>query len=141
MEVTMTVTKAKSKKKRNAHAYELEIKKMIEKRTGQFDEWLRPQLRATAMNCVMLDKIQEELEGKDTLVVTSTGSQGQIKTDAHPLLASYDKLQRTLIQQYEALGLNFRTTPSKVTEQTKKGIDEEDPMGQFYRNAIKQNQT
>ena len=47
------------------------------------------------------------------------------------------KLQRTLIQQYEALGLNFRTTPSKVIEPTKKGVDESDPMMTFYNNAVK----
>ena len=124
-------------KKKTAHAYELEIKRMIENRTGQFDDWLKPQLEATAMNRVMLAKLQQELEDHDTLVVESTGSQGQIKKEAHPLLVTYDKLQRTLIQQYEALGLNFRTTPSKVIENTRKGVDESDPMAQFYSNAIK----
>lgn len=123
-------------KERTAHAYELEIKKMIEARNGQFDIWLKPQLRATAMNCVMLDKIQGELEKVASLLVWSTGSTNQTKKDAHPLLAHYDKLQRTLIQQYEALGLNFRTTPSKVVEPTKKTIDETtDPMAGFYAEA------
>lgn len=120
-------------KQKSMHQYELEIKRMVEKRTGEFDVWLRPQLRATAMNCVLLDKVQGELMGEGSLVVTSAGSQGQMKMDAHPLLATYDKLQRTLLQQYEALGLNFRTTPSKVTEPTQKGVDESDPMVKFYQ--------
>lgn len=122
---------------KTAHQYELEIRRMIQSRTGQFDDWLKPQLEATAMNRVMLAKIQEELEKETTLIVTSTGSQGQTKQEAHPLLVTYDKLQRTLIQQYEALGLNYRTTPSKVVDPTKKGVDESDPMAQFYSNAIK----
>lgn len=122
---------------KTAHQYELEIRRMIQSRTGQFDDWLKPQLEATAMNRVMLAKIQEELEKEKTLIVTSTGSQGQTKQEAHPLLVTYDKLQRTLIQQYEALGLNYRTTPSKVVDPTKKGVDESDPMAQFYSNAIK----
>ena len=122
-------------RKKTAHQYELDIKRMIEARNGTFDAWLQPQLEATAMNRVMLAKIQEELEQENSLLIPMTGSMGQAKMDAHPLLAHYDKLQRTLIQQYEALGLNFRTTPSKVTENTKKGVDENDPMVAFYNNA------
>lgn len=124
-------------RKKTAHQYELEIKKMIEARNGTFDAWLQPQLEATAMIRVMLAKIQAELEQENTLMLTMPGSMGQIKVDAHPLLGHYDKLQRTLIQQYEALGLNFRTTPSKVTENTNKGVDENDPMVTFYTNATK----
>ena len=123
-------------KKKSAHGYELELRRMIKSRTGvDCEVWLRPQLRATAMNCVLLDKVQGELMGEGSLVVTSAGSQGQMKMDAHPLLATYDKLQRTLLQQYEALGLNFRTTPSKVKEDTRKGVDESDPLVQFYRQV------
>ena len=49
-------------KQRTAHAYELELRKMIEARTGaKMELWLMPQVRATAMNEVMLDKIQDEL--------------------------------------------------------------------------------
>ena len=110
---------------------------MIEARNGTFDAWLQPQLEATAMNRVMLAKIQAELEQENTLMLTMPGSMGQTKLDAHPLLGHYDKLQRTLIQQYEALGLNFRTTPSKVVESTQKGVDDNDPMAQFYSNATK----
>ena len=124
-------------RKKTAHQYELEIKKMIEARNGTFDAWLQPQLEATAMNRVMLAKIQAELEQENTLMLTMPGSMGQTKLDAHPLLGHYDKLQRTLIQQYEALGLNFRTTPSKVVESTQKGVDDNDPMAQFYSNATK----
>ena len=35
--------------------------------------------------------------------------------------------------QFEALGLNYRATPSKIKEDTKKGVDESDPMAEFYR--------
>ena len=115
-------------KKKTAHSYELEIKKMIEKRNGEFDVWLSPQLRATALNCVMLDKIHEELCSERSLMLTSAGSMDQVKYDAHPLLAHYDKLQRTLLQQYEALGINYKATPSKIKENTKKGGEEHDKL-------------
>ena len=115
-------------KPKSAHSYELEIIKMIRSRNGEFDEWLRPQLEATAMNRVILSKIQAEVEKEQTLLLCVKGSNGQPKYDAHPLLAAYDKLQRTLILQYGALGLNFNTTPSKVTEPTNKAVKEHDPL-------------
>ena len=114
-------------KPKTAHAYELELRKMIESRTGaKMEMWLMPQVRATAMNQVMLDQIQDELtNGTRKLADWGDGSTGQMKFEAHPLLPHYDKLQRTLLMQFEALGLNYSTTPSKVKEDTKKGIDTE----------------
>jgi hypothetical protein len=114
-------------KQRTAHAYELELRKMIESRTGaKMEMWLMPQVRATAMNEVMLDQIQEELtNGTRKIADWGDGSTGQMKFEAHPLLPHYDKLQRTLLMQFEALGLNYSTTPSKVKEDTKKGVDSE----------------
>ena len=113
-------------KKKTAHAYELELRKMIKSRTGaDMELWLLPQVRATASNMVMLDKVQAELERADDLVTLVPGSQGQMKSEVSPLLPHYDKMQRTLLMQFEALGLNYSTTPSKVKEDTKKGIDTE----------------
>jgi len=114
-------------KQKTAHAYELELRKMIESRTGaKMEMWLMPQVRATAMNQVMLAQIQDELcNGSRKLADWGDGSTGQMKFEAHPLLPHYDKLQRTLLMQFEALGLNYSTTPSKVKEDTKKGVDAE----------------
>lgn len=114
-------------KTKTAHAYELELRKMIESRTGaKMEMWLLPQVRATAMNQVMLAQIQDELcNGTRKLADWGDGSTGQMKFEAHPLLPHYDKLQRTLLMQFEALGLNYSTTPSKVKEDTKKGVDAE----------------
>jgi hypothetical protein len=121
-------------KKKSAHAYELELRNMIKNRTGQQCEpWLAPQIRTTAMNMVMLDKIQDELTDMDSLITLVPGSMGQMKNEVSPLLPHYDKTQRTLLMQFEALGLNYSTTPSKVKEDTKKGVDEEDPMANYYR--------
>lgn len=114
-------------KQKTAHAYELELRKMIESRTGaKMEMWLMPQVRATAMNQIMLAKIQDELcNSNRKLAEWNDGSTGQMKFEAHPLLPHYDKLQRTLLMQFEALGLNYSTTPSKVKEDTKKGVDTE----------------
>ena len=113
-------------KRKTAHAYELELRKMIKSRTGaKMEEWLLPQVRVTAMNEVMLDKVQDELEEKESLVEMVSGSMAQMKNEVSPLLPYYDKMQRTLLLQFEALGLNYKTTPSKVKEDAKKGVDTE----------------
>ena len=57
-----------------------------------------------------------------------------MKQEAHPLLSHYKELQRTLILQYEALGLSYKATPSKIKEDTRKGVDEEDPMANYYKD-------
>ena len=124
-------------KQKTAHAYELELCKMIKNRTGaKMEPWLMPQVRATAMNMVMLDKIQEGLcNGTKDIADWFDGSTGQMKFEAHPLLPHYDKLQRTLLMQFEAIGLNYSTTPSKLKEDTKKGVDETDPMARMMAEA------
>ena len=99
---------------------------MIKSRTGaDMEAWLLPQVRATASNMVMLDKVQAELEATDSLVTLVSGSMAQMKNEVSPLLPYYDKMQRTLMLQFEAIGLNYKTTPSKVKEDTKKGVDTE----------------
>ena len=116
-------------KKKTAHAYELELKRMVEARTGVACEiWLMPQVRATAANMVMIDRIQDELLEHDSLTDLRTGSMGQQKIEVTPLLPHYDKAQRTLMMQLEALGLNYASTPSKIVEETKKGASASDPL-------------
>lgn len=116
-------------RKKTAHAYELELRNMIKHRTGvEMEPWLLPQVRATAGNMVMLDKVQAELEDTDDLVTMVPGSTGQVKNEVSPLLPYYDKLQRTLLMQFEALGLNYKTTPSKVKENTKQGGEKQDRL-------------
>ena len=125
-------------KKKTAHAYELELRKMIKSRTGaDMEPWLLPQVRATASNMVMLDKVQAELEDTNDLVKMMSGSTAQMKNEVNPLLPYYDKMQRTLMLQFEAIGLNYKTTPSKVKEDTKKGVDKEDPMMLYYKGKNK----
>ena len=123
-------------KKKTAHAYELELKRMVEARTGVACEiWLMPQVRATAANMVMIDRIQDELLESDSLTDLRTGSMGQQKIEVTPLLPHYDKAQRTLMMQLEALGLNYASTPSKIVEETKKGASTSDPLMNILKAA------
>jgi hypothetical protein len=95
-------------KSKSTQDYIEELKGSIEQKTGTgFDPWLMPMLRATAMNMVILDKLQEQLE-KENITNSMTGSMGQQKIDVHPLLDKYDKMQNTLVKQFEALGLTAK---------------------------------
>ena len=92
-------------KSKTTQDYIEELKSSIEKKTDTaFDPWLMPMLRATAMNMVILDKMQDKLE-KENITNSMTGSVGQQKIEVHPLLDKYDKMQNTLVRQFEALGL------------------------------------
>ena len=123
-------------KLRTSHAYEIELRKMIKSRTGADCEiWLTPQVRATAANMVMIDRIQDELLESDSLTDLRTGSMGQQKIEVTPLLPHYDKAQRTLMMQLEALGLNYASTPSKIVEETKKGASTSDPLMNILKEA------
>ena len=126
----MTLTDTTMAKLKSQRTYETELKALIRQRTGQeCDPWLIPQIRATAQNMTMIDKVQEELL-RGSLTDVMTGSMGQMKTEVNPLLPYFDKLQRTLIMQFEALGLNYKATPSKIKEDTKKGVSESDSLVQ-----------
>ena len=115
----------------SAKEYIEELKEMIKLRTGkEFELWLMPQLRATAQNMVLLDRIQEQIAIEDDLTTSMTGSMGQQKIDVNPLLLQSDKCQRTLLQQFEALGLNYNTAKGKVATShgTTASGDAEDPV-------------
>lgn len=116
------------------NGYVKELERMIMERTGaECEAWLMPQVRACADTMVMLDKVRDELLDSSALVTLIPGSTGQMKSEVNPLLPYYDKLQRTLMEQLKALGLNFNVTPSKVKEDAKKGVDEEDAMAVYYK--------
>lgn len=111
--------------------------RMIEKRTGaEFDEFLLPQVMTCAQSWLMLNKVHKELIGEKTLVDSVEGSMKQQKYEVNVLLPYYLKLQAELRLQFEALGLNYRTTPSKIKEDTKKGVDDTDPMAEYYKGKV-----
>ena len=109
---------------KSAKSYENELKRMIRERTkAECEAWLRPQIRATAMNMVILDRLQDKLETEE-VTSSMTGSMGQQKIDVHPLLDKYDKMQNTLIKQFEKLGL----TASNKDSGGNADADDEDPV-------------
>ena len=122
-------SKLNDMKKTTQKQYERKLKDMVKARTGkECEPWLLPQIMMTANSMVLLDRFGEALEEAGDLTSVETGSMGQTKTVVNPLVPYYDKLQRTLLLQLESLGLNYNTTPSKVTENTKQGGKEQDVL-------------
>ena len=106
--------------------YENLLISMIEKRTGsEFDEFLLPQVSACAQTWMMMNRVYRDLMKAKKLVDTVLGSQNQQKDEVNPLLPYYLKLQAELRLQFQALGLNWNSTPSKIKEDVKKGVDTE----------------
>ena len=102
---------------RDLSYYEERLRAMITERR-QIDDvepWLEAQIKSAAMNWQIMVKVYEETR-KGQFVSYTNGSKGQTKTLANPLLATYKKLQRTHILHLKALGLNFKTLPSKMIE-------------------------
>ena len=110
---------------KNIKYYERILKKHIEVRTGApFEKWLESQLHAAALCQQMLEKVHEEImNGK--LTTQQQGSKDQWYTEVNPLMPTYKELQRTIIQHYEALGLNYKAKPDRIKEDAKRGVDKE----------------
>ena len=109
---------------------------MIEHRTSsKFDDFLLPQVCACAQTWMMVNKVHKELMDEQRLVSLVQGSKQQQKSEVNVLLPHYLKLQAELRLQFEALGLNYRSTPSKIKEDASKGVDKNDPMMAYYKTA------
>lgn len=117
------------------NVYEDRLREMIKRRRNidEVEPWLEAQLEAAAMNWQMVAKLHEELN-KSQLLSYENGSTGQTKAVANPLLTMYKEVQRTHIMHMEALGLNFKTLPAKMTESgAKNGIEEGDSLLTYLR--------
>jgi hypothetical protein len=104
---------AKSKTK-TTQEYIEELKTSIQQKTGSvLEPWLMPMLRTTAMNMVILDRIQEKLEEED-MTSSMQGSMGQQKIEVNPLIDKYNNTVNTLIKLFKALGLSYDTASGKI---------------------------
>lgn len=119
-------------KKKTTDEYIEELKAMVvEANDGKpFPGWLLPQLRSTAMNMVILDKLQNTIEKEESLTMSMSGSMGQQKIEVNPLLGQYYKAQQVLMDQFTLLGLTM-----KGKKTTGGGDDSNDPMASLYNEA------
>jgi hypothetical protein len=115
-------------KKKTIEDYIEEIKEMIEQRTGRpYDRWYDMQVRATAMNMVVIDKLQAEIDKCD-VTLSMAGSMGQQKIEMNPVFEKYIRAQTLLMNQLGSLGLNNSGTKGKAGGPGGDSSDEEDPV-------------
>lgn len=116
--------------KKTTDDYIAELKEMIvQANNGKpFQPWLLPQLRAAAMNMVIIDKLQSAIEAEDSLTKSMTGSMGQQKIEVNPLLEKYYKAQSVLIDQFDALGLNQKSKKNGPSTKS------DDPIGDYLES-------
>lgn len=106
-------------------SYEDFLVEMIVERRKVFDKFLTPAVMACAETWAMLRKVQKNLMEKKQLTLSITGSQGQEKVIVDALLPYYLKLQAELRLQFQALGLNWNATPSKIKDSVQDEVDAE----------------
>ena len=106
-------------------SYEKFLVEMIVQRRKTFDAFLSPAVMACAETWAMLRKVHKNLMEKKNLTLSLNGSQGQEKVIVDALLPYYLKLQAELRLQFQALGLNWNATPSKIKEGVEDGVDQE----------------
>jgi len=113
-----------------------ELKDAIEQLTGEKPHvWVMPQVRATASNMVILDRIQDAIIEEESLTTSMTGSMGQQKIEVTPLIDKYNTLSRTLMDQYKALGLNSNTAKGKAGGGGGGDTQDDDPMAALLMEA------
>ena len=110
-----------------------ELKESIEERTRQEAEhWLRHQIEVTAQTKHVIDLVFEALDSSDMMSIV-VGSTGQSKTEVNPLLDKYKQLCGLYNEQLTNCGLNYGSTPSKITENTKQGGTDTDLLSEALR--------
>ena len=103
-------------KKKGTNGYVAEINKMLRQEFGEVPAKLSMLIRKTAQDMRILDRIIEELDGKDDLTTIEVGSMGQQKTTFNPLLPYYEKYSGRVTDDLYNLGLTARKQAAKTEE-------------------------
>lgn len=119
---------------KSLNEYAKKIKKAVTQRRKKVEPWLELQIMKTARLWKMRDRLAAELDMEQNLLMMGVGSTKQITKVIDPRLTSLEKIERTLTADLTALGLNYNSTVSKMKEDAGDGVDENDPMVNYYKN-------
>lgn len=93
--------------------------------------WQESLICETADMMAERDEMQQDIRTEGRLLV-KYDKQLQPYKESNPLYVHLKELQRSIGMQREHLGLSIKST--KKREDTKKGVDDEDPMANYYKN-------
>ena len=102
------------------------------RRATDAEPWLEQTIRTAAQVLVDIDELRADIR-KNGRIWEEQGYNMQKKKVVNPELAHLKDMMRTMAIYYESLGLSFKSTPSKMKESAKVGVDEDDPIIQYYQ--------
>lgn len=115
--------------------YEERLRQQIQARLAREPEpWMDELISTTAQLLVDRDECRKEIR-ETGRTWDSWDKNMNPKKESCPHIAHEKDIMRTLDGYFQALGLSFKATPSKIKDDTHKGIDESDPMVGFYKNS------
>ena len=115
--------------------YEQRLRQQIKERLGQDPEpWMDEIIETTADLLVDRDELTKEIRESGRTWTSYDKNMNQ-KKESCPHIAHKKDVLRTLADYYQSLGLSFKATPSKIKEDTRRGVDHNDPMIAFLEAA------
>ena len=120
---------------RNLREYEKELTQAHEEVIGPVTYAIKIQIRRVARIWEKVDRLHDELDMTDSFIRMGMGSMKQNTENVDGRLTSLEKWERTLEAALTSIGLTYNTTPSKVKEEKRKGMDERDPLARMMQEA------
>lgn len=108
------MTQAEARKAGKEINYELQIRRAL-KAAGIYNAKLELQIVNVAIMCRIRDKLSRDLEGLNITDVEITAA-GVEKRVVNPVIPYLLKICNQITDGYEALGLNYNSTPSKIND-------------------------
>ena len=109
--------------------YEEQLRRQIESREGkEAEQWMDSIIETTAKALVDLDETRQEIR-RTGRTWESWDKNMNPKRESCPHITHEKDILRTLDLYYQSLGLSYKTTPKKMTDNVKKGGAEVDKLG------------
>ena len=99
--------------------------------TEEPEQWQELLISETATMMADRDGMQQDIMTEGRLLEKWDKNRMPYK-ESNPLYVHLKELQRSIGMQREHLGLSIKST--KKRDDTKKGVDDEDPMANYYKN-------
>jgi hypothetical protein len=119
------------KEAHDVNFYEEQLRQDVIDRLDKVEPWQESLITELAEKKVRLDELFAEIESEGYLLTKFDKNMNSYK-ESNPLLVHTKELERTIGMWREHLGLSFKVNPNRMKESPKAGVDEDDPMKQYY---------
>lgn len=119
------------KEAHDVNFYEEQLRQDVIDRLDKVEPWQESLITELAEKKVRLDELFAEIEREGYLLTKFDKNMNSYK-ESNPLLVHTKELERTIGMWREHLGLSFKVNPNRMKESPKAGVDEDDPMKQYY---------